>query len=379
MRSARGAQCALGQVEPLASVGEQGYIGLVIPTRTPIAEPLFPRYAVYFEAPGGPNGFRNPWPHPKLPGLGDVLRWKSETNPLKDAAYKARPVELPVDAYARFAAQAGATTRIFWIGHASFLLELDGARFVVDPIFGRAGGFVPRVTPPAAEPAQLTRLAAVLLTHGHHDHFDPGALRSLAQVNEGRTLFIVPRGLGKMLPRECRPYVELSWWQYVSVEGVRVHFAPAQHWHRRGAFDHNRALWGSYVLEGTHRLYHSGDTGFFGGFRAIGEVFGGIDAACLPLGAYEPRWFMSSQHMSPDQSLAALFDLGATHFVGMHWGAYDLSNEPVTAGPLLVQELASAQELDDARLHVVRPGGSVTLEGPQGSTRAHTLHRYRPA
>jgi L-ascorbate metabolism protein UlaG (beta-lactamase superfamily) len=172
--------------------------------------------------------------------------------------------------------------------------------------------------------------------------------------------------------------VELNWWQHIDVDGVKVHLVPAQHWHRRGAFDLNKALWGGFVLAGTHNVYHSGDTGYFDGFGLIGEVFGTIEAACLPLGAYEPRWFMQAQHMSPEQSLDALNALRAQHFVGMHWGAYDLSDEPLAAGPALVYGEAQRRGLGSDRLHVLHPGGSVALHGPAGAARAEVIHRYQP-
>jgi L-ascorbate metabolism protein UlaG (beta-lactamase superfamily) len=369
-----------GPTAPLAQVesGALADAGPSLPSveSTPIPTGVRERHAAYFQPPDRRRHFRNPWPHPRVPGLREVLRWRLRGNTLRAPGYKARPLAMPDDAYARFMAQPAASTRLFWIGHASFLCELDGARFVIDPIFGRAGGLVPRVTPAAVAPAQLTDIAAVLVTHGHHDHCDPRALAAIAEVNQGRTLFVVPRGMSRKLPRACRRVVELGWWQFVQVAGVRLHFVPAQHWHQRSPFDMNRTLWGGFVLEGRHRVYHSGDTSYFGGFAAIGDTFGSIDAACLPLGAYEPRWFMSSQHMNPDESLAALLDLRASHFVGMHWAAYDLSDEPIGAGPARALALAPELGLDPERMHVICPGGSVTLEGERGGTRATTAHRY---
>ena len=343
---------------------------------TPIPEVLRETFNAYFAAERAGDQFRNGWQNESLPGLGDVLKWKLQANVQRPPGYKVRPLAVPQTALKDFQALSGASTRLFWIGHASFLADLEGKRFVIDPIFGRAGGLVPRVTAAALQPADLTQLTAVLVTHGHHDHLDPSALSQLARVNGGRATFVVPTGMTNMLPRECRPVVELGWWQYVELDGVRVHLVPAQHWHRRGAFDLNKALWGGFVLEATHRVYHAGDTGHFAGFELIGKVFDGIDAACLPLGAYEPRWFMQLQHMSPEQSLDALDALSAQHFVGMHWGAYDLSDETLEAGPELVFAEAEKRGLSDQRLHVLHPGGSVALQGERGATRAEVTHRY---
>jgi L-ascorbate metabolism protein UlaG (beta-lactamase superfamily) len=346
------------------------------PEDRPIPSEVRAQFGEYFESPRANGHYRNPWGHPALPTGRDVLRWKTSPNDQRVKGYRARSLSVPSTGLADFEALVGYPTRLFWIGHASFLCELDGTRFVIDPIFGRAGGVVKRVTPPAAMPDQLTDISAVLVTHGHHDHLDPASLQKLAQAQKGRAVFVVPRGLASVLPRECTPAIELDWWQFVQIGAVRVHLVPAQHWHRRGAFDTNKSLWGGYVLEGTHRVYHTGDTGYFGGFEAIGRVFDGIDVACLPLGAYEPRWFMSAQHMSPEQSLQAQVDLNATHFVGMHWGTYDLSNEPIEAGPVLVQRVAAERGIGPDRLHVIEPGGSVALAGARGLTRAEVRHRY---
>jgi L-ascorbate metabolism protein UlaG (beta-lactamase superfamily) len=305
-----------------------------------------------------------------------VLRWKTQANPLRPRGYKPAVLPRPTAPLADFQALSPAETRLFWIGHASFLLALDGLRVVIDPIFGRAGGVVPRLVEPAARPEELTDLHAVLITHGHHDHLDPGSLKLLARAHPQGLLFVVPRGVGALLPAACRPVVELDWWQHITLEGVRIHLVPAQHWHRRGMFDTNKALWGGFVVEGRHRVYHSGDTGYFGGFSAIGAVFGGIDAACLPLGAYEPEWFMASQHMNPAGSLAAYRDLSATHFVGMHWGTFDLSDEPVDAGARWLRQTVLREGLPEPRFHVLIPGGSVALRGPRGETQAITRNEW---
>lgn len=349
------------------------------PELRPIPSAIRAEFPEYFRSPRQNGVFQNPWTHPALPRGADVLRWKMARNTQRPKAYRARALTLPEQPIADYASLAGAETRLFWIGHASFLVELGRARFVIDPIFGRAGGVVPRITPAAATASELGELSAVLITHGHHDHLDPAACQRLAEANQGRVPFIVPRGLGVALPRLCAPVIELDWWQYIALDGVRIYLVPAQHWHRRGLLDTNKSLWGGYVLEGTHRVYHSGDTGYFRGFSAIGRVFESIDAACLPLGAYEPRWFMSAQHMSPEQSLDALDDLSATHLVGMHWGAYDLSDEPIDAGPALLTASATERKLDPARWHVLRPGGSLALHGPAGHTRAEVRHRWSPS
>jgi L-ascorbate metabolism protein UlaG (beta-lactamase superfamily) len=351
---------------------------LPTPRDTPITEPIREQFADFCRSPQDGAHFRNPWPHPALASVRDVVRWKLQPNTARPPDYRVRPIARAEGGLADFEALAGAATRLFWIGHASFLLELDGQRVVVDPIFGRAAVVTPRVTPAAARADQLGEVDAVLVTHGHHDHLDPASLAALARANPG-ALFIAPSGLGQALPSQCRRVIELSWWQHVELGALRVHLVPAQHWHQRGPFDRNRRHWGVYVIEGTHRVYHSGDTGYFGGFGAIGAVFGGIDAACLPLGAYEPAWFMGVQHMSPAQALNAWRDLGARHFVGMHWGAFDLSNEALDAGPRWLAQAIAEQPLPRERFHVLAPGGSLALHGAHGATEAVARHVYSPS
>lgn len=347
------------------------------PQATQVAPALRAQHPPYFAQPERHLRFENPWKHPPLPGFSSVLKWKLESNPLRPAGYRPRLWPATAQAMADFEQLSG--SRIFWIGHASFLYEIDGTRVVVDPVFGKAGGIVRRVIPAAARAEELGEVSAVLITHGHHDHLDPGSLKQLARCNKDRVVFVVPKGLAQALPKECRPVVELGWWQFVEVAGLKLHLVPAQHWHQRSLFDKNRGLWGGYVVEGSHRIYHSGDTGYFEGFRAIGQAFPSIDAACLPLGAYEPTWMMSTQHMGPGDSLRAFHDLGATHFVGMHWGTFDLSNEPLDAGAIWLEDTLQETGLERERFHVVRTGGSVALSGAARVTEARSLGLLRDA
>lgn len=283
-------------------------------------------------------------------------------NPFAEAR-RQRPYELasladPAGAWA--AAPEGA--RVAWLGHASALVEIDGVVLLIDPVFGKVGGLLPRAAPAPWSVEQLPGIDAVLVSHGHMDHLDAASLDALARRFGPDLPFLVPLGQGRSLPRAARRVVELDWWQHVTIRGVEVHLVPAQHWHRRGPFDLNRALWGGFVVRGSRSLYHSGDTGWFDGFAAIGEVFGGVDAALLPLGAYEPRWFMSDQHMAPEDSVRAFELTRARCLLGMHWGTFDLTDEPLDHGPReLLPAILEERGHDPERFFVMRHGGVLSF------------------
>jgi L-ascorbate metabolism protein UlaG (beta-lactamase superfamily) len=237
--------------------------------------------------------------------------------------------------------------RITWIGHASFLVQLDGASVLIDPIFGqRISSFIPRNVPAALQPAQLPLIDATLVSHGHYDHLDTKSVRAAG------ARAICGTGLSRSIPGV--PVTELGWWdsEWIS-DRVRVTFVPSQHWSRRGLLDVNQALWGGFVIEGkTARIYHSGDTAYFDGFTAIGRRCGPIDAALLPIGAYDPPWFMEKQHMNPEQAVQAFVDLGARRFVAMHWGTFKLTDEPLDEPPRRLRAEWARRGLFDSALHI---------------------------
>ena len=330
---------------------------------TPRLRPIPSDLAVFFDDPADPSGrgYRNPWGVNLKPEFSRLLKWQTEKNPwrVRKRSGPASPrIEAdPVGGIVSHPAQA----RVTWLGHASWLVTVDGVSVLIDPVFGWAGP-VPRKVRAPLRVDSLPHIDIVAVTHGHYDHMDRPSLRALGKRFGEDTLFVLPRGLSGSLPRVCRRRVELSWWQAVTVQGVQVSLVPAQHWHRRSLTDTNRSLWGGYVVSGTHAVYHSGDTGAFDGFRAIRHAFPRLNAAILPIGAWEPRWFMADQHMDPDGSVAAFQALGAETFVAMHWNTFDLTDEPLDEGPDELRRAVERADLSfDAQFVVPAHGETVGL------------------
>jgi L-ascorbate metabolism protein UlaG (beta-lactamase superfamily) len=201
----------------------------------------------------------------------------------------------------------------------------------------------------------LPPIAAQLVSHNHYDHMDAPSLRAVgAPVVVGLEN---ARLVGGRLP-----VTELGWWDAVDIGDVRVTYVPSQHWSRRGLNDANRALWGGFVLEnGGVSIYHSGDTAYFEGFAEIGRRFPRIDVALLPIGAYDPEWFMSKQHLNPADALRAFGDLGARKVVAMHWGTFKLTDEPLDEPPALFRQGATNLGLADGVAHVAAVGETIVL------------------
>ncbi|HET9752789.1 MAG TPA: MBL fold metallo-hydrolase, partial [Myxococcales bacterium] len=156
--------------------------------------------------------------------------------------------------------------------------------------------------------------------------------------------------------------VELGWWEEHREGGLSIAFVPSQHWSQRGPFDRNRSLWGGFVIEGSRsRLYHAGDTAWFAGFREIGERFPGLDAALLPIGAYDPGWFMETQHMNPEQAVQGFLDLRARRLVAMHWGTFKLTDEPLNEPPQRLRAEWRRRGLADDGLRIPAIGETLEL------------------
>lgn len=225
---------------------------------------------------------------------------------------------------------------ITWIGHAAFLVRFDGVSFLTDPVFAeRASPFSftgpKRLVPPGVPLEALPRLDFAVISHDHYDHADAETIRTLAQQG---VPFVVPLGVGEVVRDAGGVATELDWGESTQIAGVTIHCVPAQHFSGRWVDDQDRRLWAGFVVEGpTTRFYHAGDTGYFDGFREIGERFGSIDIAAIPIGAYDPRAMMSWVHMNPEEAVQAARDVRARNVVAMHWGTFQLTEEPLDEPP----------------------------------------------
>ncbi|HEX5474421.1 MAG TPA: MBL fold metallo-hydrolase [Vicinamibacterales bacterium] len=234
-----------------------------------------------------------------------------------------------------------------FVGHATWLLRTASVSILTDPVFtSHAGPFgligPRRVRPPALDVASLPPIDLVLLSHNHYDHLQPSSLRALGRRFD--PVFVTTLGLASMLRRlGLRRVVELDWWQTADLaRPERVTCVPAQHFSARTPFDRDRTLWGGFVVSNAGKtLYFAGDTGYSPQFREIAQRVPSIDLALVPIGAYEPRWFMRPAHVNPDEAVRIHQDVAARTSFAMHFGTFHLTDEGIDDP---VQALARARE-----------------------------------
>lgn len=242
---------------------------------------------------------------------------------------------------------------VSWIGHSSFLLRLPGLNILTDPVFSLRCSPVQfagpkRVRAPGIALDGLPRIDLILLSHNHYDHMDIGALRTLRRRWPDVQIVTTLGNAGYLAKKRIPGAIELDWWQDVTVHGAHITVTPARHFAARSLWDRNEALWGGLYL--THKgikIFFAGDTGYTRYFTEIRHRLGAPDLAMLPIGAYEPRAMMGPVHMNPADAVQALLDLQAVRAVGMHFGTFQLTAEPIDAP---VQDLKTAMLAADQPL-----------------------------
>jgi len=254
-----------------------------------------------------------------------LRQWQAERRKkVKDLSYVVPQSEEKQIAYLR---SNRTETTFTWIGHSTFLLQMGGWNVLTDPVWAERMGFARRLAAPGLQMSELPDIDAVLLSHSHYDHMHMASLKRFKSAQ-----LFVPAGLAAALRSAGFARVtELGWWEQAQLGELELHFVPAQHWTRRTLWDTNRSHWGGWVLQPSRRqgreaVYFAGDSGYFPGFREIGERYA-IRQAFIPIGAYEPEWFMSVQHVTPEEAVQAFLDVGAEQFIPMHYGAFRLADD----------------------------------------------------
>ncbi|MDX1635876.1 MAG: MBL fold metallo-hydrolase [Marinobacter sp.] len=303
--------------------------------------------------------YRNLEPVPRH-GLGDFLRW--QLSPGRRFPKGKRYTLLKPDSHRLM--NPPAKPQLVWLGHASFLFQYRGLNVLTDPVLSSRASPLKlvgpkRCTPAAMKVADMPPIHLVLISHNHYDHLDETTVRQLHRRFGDRLRFCIPKGLRHWFEkRGIRNLVELDWWQSRPLtDKTEVFCLPAQHFSGRTPTDTNTSLWCSWLLEiEGFRFYFAGDTGYGRVFRDIGHLFAPIDLALLPIGAYDPRWFMAPVHVAPEETVTIHRDIGARQSVAMHWGTFVLTDEPMDEPPRRLRTALEREGLGESEFRVMQHG-----------------------
>jgi N-acyl-phosphatidylethanolamine-hydrolysing phospholipase D len=321
--------------------------------------------------------FSNPWPHP-VHRIRDILRWKLGIRfrePCRLPNAPAQPAGWRAVDASHIASPPATGWRVTWLGHASFLLQGCGRSLLVDPMLSEHCGPIPlpslkRKAPPPCGPCDLPEIDAVLITHSHYDHLDLTTLRDL----RGERRLLVAEGHAGWLQRKGFGNAEdVRWHETCDLGGgLRITATPAQHFTARSFHDHNRAHWCGWLVDGgACRLWHAGDSGYCEAFRAIGARYGPIDFGMIPIGAYQPRQLMRPMHMDPAEAARVFLDTRCRRAVGMHWGTFRLTDEPLGEPPLLLAAALQELDIDPASFTTGHIGQSWEIHPAESPVRPH--------
>ncbi len=318
----------------------------------------------------GQEGFRNKHDQVQARSLAEVLRWRWNASryglprpPRETIPRVTADLEF---IHANAIAGAAMQPAVTWIGHATVLAQLSGLNLLTDPIFSDRASPMrflgpKRHQPPGVAINDLPRIDLVVVSHSHYDHLDQTSIRCLNAQEGGPPLFLVPLGLKRWLQRNgVSRAVELDWWESQALSSpagkAEVFLLPSRHWSARGLHDRMLTLWGGFgVFAPDCHLFYAGDTSYSRDFADIRhrllerQVGGGFDIAILPIGAYEPRWFMADQHVNVHEAVKIHSDLGAKRSLGVHWGTFELTDEPLDEPPrqLLLERSSTGLSEED--------------------------------
>ncbi len=314
-----------------------------------------------------PDGFRNNYPHPEKQSFWkwQWQRWTGGVAADPKEGYNF-PLLKPDTA---FLESNRSEPTLTWIGHATFLLQLGGVNVLTDPHLTERASPLSFAGPkrhvaPSLDFDTLPRIDVVVISHSHYDHLDRGTVQRLNAQKGGPPMFLVPLALKRWFHEQGIDNVtELDWWDSRDHMGMKLHLVPVQHWSARTPWDASKTLWGSWVIEHPQmRFLFGGDFGYSQDLADIGKRFGRIDLAALPIGAYEPRWFMKVMHVNPEEAVRTHRDLNARYSVAMHWGTFKLTDERLDEPPVKLAAALATAGIPSEQFFVMKHGETRKLD-----------------
>ena len=332
----------------------------------PVSDPKGPKGA---EREGGE--FRNIYPV-KEKKFSDLLKWRWERRKLDIPPPESYSFEAASNDPAFLRANRELNT-FTWIGHATALVQINGVNILTDPHFSLRSAPVQwagpkRAMPPGIALDELPEIDIVLLSHDHYDSLDISSISALARRPGGqRTLFAVPLKYKKWFEkRGALNVVEFDWWQSHESGNAEITAVPAQHWSKRYPLSRNRTLWAGWVVEvDEFKFYFVGDSGYAPIFKDIEKRFGPMDLSAIPIGAYEPRWFMKEMHMNPEEAVMTHKDVRSRQSIAVHWGTFVLTDEPLDEPPVRLREALRNEGISESDFMVLKHGETVLID-PKG-------------
>lgn len=287
---------------------------------------------------GQPGAWFSPW-QLRNRKFTDLLRWGISRNAYTGERRDPPDVPRAKNNGSSFASPENSAS-VTWVGHSTFVIHDENDVFLTDPHFGKRALVPKRYHPPGVPITSIPDSAFAVVSHNHYDHLDAYTVETLP----ASVTWFVPMGLADWFRQKGRhSVIELDWWQSTRHGRWQVTCVPSQHWSLRIGQAENSTLWCAWIITSDERTYFfAGDTGYFHGFTEIGKRFGRIDLAMLPIGAYEPRWFMRYAHMNPAEAYQAFLDIGARWMLPCHWGTFDLTDEPIDEPPRELQRVVTA-------------------------------------
>lgn len=310
------------------------------------------------------NGFQNNHPIEQR-GFVDILQWMWQRRGIKT-----KRVSIPlIKEDHNFLRENRSVSTLTWLGHSCFLFQYEGLNILTDPMLGDRASPVSflgpkRVVPPAMTVKELPDIDWIILSHDHYDHLDRGTILQIREKQkENPPKYFVPLGVKKWFEQEgIHNVVELDWWESVREGSWILQAVPAQHFSGRKPFIQNDTLWAGWILKHpAFSYYFVGDTGYTPDFKEIGKQLGPFDLATIPIGAYDPRWFMSPVHVDPEGAVQIHKDIRSKFSVAMHWGTFVLTDEDMDEPVRLLKQNLQKQGIPEHEFIASRPGEVLRL------------------